>query len=314
MQPILDRISFTVHRGEAFGLVGESGSGKSMTARSITRLLPPGALLTGDASLAGRSTVTMSAKELRTVRSRQVQMIFQDPRAHIDPVRRMGDYLTEALVTNRGLARAEANRQVVDVLEAIGVTDARARLSQYPHELSGGLLQRMMIAAAIVAEPELLIADEPTTALDVTTQRGVVALLDALRRERGLTLIFITHDLDLAAAICDRTAVMYAGSVVEVQDSGKLHTQPMHPYSAALVAARPAFTSGLRPLTIPGAPASLAEAGPGCQFMPRCPYKVKQCESHRPRLEKSGQGSVACFRSGEIRDDLAKIASRSSHG
>ncbi|HEX4837852.1 MAG TPA: ABC transporter ATP-binding protein [Solirubrobacteraceae bacterium] len=243
MRTILDGVSLRVGAGEAVGLVGESGSGKTMTARSIVRLLPPGAALSGEIGFRDSSVLELEGERLLRYRAGDVAMIYQDPRAHINPVRRVGDFLTEALVLVLGVARAEATRRVVRLLGETGVADPEQRLRQYPHELSGGELQRVMIAAALAGEPRLLIADEPTTALDVTTQSEVMALIDELRRARGLALLFITHDLDLAASVCDRTAVMYRGTIVEDRPSAELHADPRHPYSASLIAARPSLTA-----------------------------------------------------------------------
>jgi peptide/nickel transport system ATP-binding protein len=242
MRTILTGVSLHVGAGEAVGLVGESGSGKTMTARSIVRLLPPGAVLSGEIGFQDSSVLELEGERLRRYRAGDVAMIYQDPRAHINPVRRVGDFLTEALVRVLGVARAEATRRVVRLLGETGVADPEQRLRRYPHELSGGELQRVMIAAALAGEPRLLIADEPTTALDVTTQSEVMALIDELRRARSLALLFITHDLDLAASVCDRTAVMYGGAIVEDRPSEELNADPHHPYSARLIAARPSLT------------------------------------------------------------------------
>jgi peptide/nickel transport system ATP-binding protein len=241
MRRILHGVSLRVGVGEAVGLVGESGSGKTMTARSILRLLPPGAMSSGEIRFENLSVLGLEGDRLQRYRAGDVAMIYQDPRAHINPVRRVGDFLTEALVLVLGVAREEATRRVVRLLGETGVPDPERRLRQYPHELSGGLLQRVMIAAALVGEPRLLIADEPTTALDVTTQSEVMALIDELRRARGLALLFITHDLDLAASVCDRTAVMYEGAIVEDRPSADLNAHPRHPYSSRLLAARPSL-------------------------------------------------------------------------
>jgi oligopeptide/dipeptide ABC transporter ATP-binding protein len=307
MRPILEQVNFTIDAGKAFGLVGESGSGKSMTARTIIKLLPPGAEIGGDILLDGKSTLTLPSRELRQIRAREVQMIFQDPRAHINPVRRVGDFLTEALRTDRGLDGSAAASRVIEILDKIGVANAKARLRQYPHELSGGLLQRMMIASALAAEPRLLVADEPTTALDTTTQADVVALIDDLRREKNLGLLFITHDLELASAICDETGVMYAGSLLEVQGSVSLHHQPLHPYTAGLLASRPSLTARTRLMTIAGSPMSLAEAPPGCLFAPRCPYRQDQCLRERPVVRRWPQGEAACVRTEELVGELERV-------
>ncbi len=213
-RPVLKDVSLTVAEGEAVGLVGMSGSGKTMSARAIVRLLPPGAEIGGAIRFAGRSVLEMDRDELLRYRAGDVAMVFQDPRAHINPVRRIGDFLTEALVLTQGMGRAEATAKVTRLLGETGVDEPERRLRMYPHELSGGQLQRVMIAAALACEPRLLIADEPTTALDVTTQSEVMAMLDEVRRARGLALLFITHDLDLAAAVCERTVTMRAGEIV----------------------------------------------------------------------------------------------------
>jgi ABC-type dipeptide/oligopeptide/nickel transport system ATPase component len=238
LQTVLHDVSLSIAAGEAVGLVGESGSGKSMTARAIARLLPTGADLAGTVRFDGRDVSTMRGDDLRRYRG-DVSVVFQDPRAHINPVRRIGDFMTEALRTNAGVSASDASRRASELLGEVGIPDGQRRLHQYPHELSGGLLQRVMIATALLTEPRLLLADEPTTALDVTTQSEVMAILDELRRERGLLLLFITHDLELAGAVCDRTAVMYAGQVMEARGADRLQNDPLHPYTAALVAARP---------------------------------------------------------------------------
>jgi oligopeptide/dipeptide ABC transporter ATP-binding protein len=276
---VLRDVSISIRPGEALGLVGESGSGKSMTARAIDRLLPRGAEVSGQLSYEGADIMSLTGAALRGYRN-QVAMIFQDPRAHVNPVRRIGDFMTEALRTNLGVPTAEAHRKAADMLSQVGIADGERRLRQYPHELSGGMLQRVMIAAALLTEPKLLLADEPTTALDVTTQAEVMAILDDLRREFGLAMLFITHDLELAAAICDRTAVMYAGQIVEVRESELLHDDPLHPYTAALAAARPDIAQTAHRLAaIPGRPLSAFEAPDGeCAFAPRCPH-VRDCRS-----------------------------------
>lgn len=294
LRPVLSDISFRIHEGEALGLVGESGSGKSMTARAVLRLLPEGARTTGRVTVQGRDVLTAGASELRDIRS-NVAMVFQDPKAHINPVRTIGDFMTEGLRLRGKLNRAEAERRAAAILGDVGVADAGRRLRQFPHELSGGLLQRVMIGTALLAEPSLLLADEPTTALDVSTQADVMAILNDLRADLGLSLLFITHDLDLAAAVCDRTAVMYAGTLLEIQESERLHEHPMHPYTAALSASRPSLTATSARLPVPpGRPLSAFEAGPGCPFAPRCNHRSEVCDTKRPPLELHGSGLVAC--------------------
>ncbi|HEY3684992.1 MAG TPA: ABC transporter ATP-binding protein [Streptosporangiaceae bacterium] len=302
---ILRDVTFDIGPGEAVGLVGESGSGKSMTARAIAGLLPSGARLTGDIVFDGASVPGMSRAELRAYRARDIAMIHQDPSAHINPVRTVGDFLTEALRTNSGWSKAKAAARATDLLGEVGLSEPAHRLRQYPHELSGGMLQRVMIAAALAAEPRLLLADEPTTALDVTTQAEIMAILGELRRDRGLAVLFITHDLELAAATCDRTAVMYAGEVVEDQPSTGLHAHPRHPYTIALLHSRPTIESTADRLPAPpGTPLPAYEAPEGCAFTARCPYAVDQCATDHPVLEPlaAGPGRVACLRAAEIAD------------
>jgi len=302
---VLRDVSLTVRPGEAVGLVGESGAGKSVTARAIDRLLPRGAEVQGSIRFAGADVGGLTGADLRRYHS-QVAMIFQDPRAHTNPVRRIGDFMTEALRTNLGVPAAEARRRAVDMLTQVGFADGARRLRQYPHQLSGGMLQRVMIAAALLTGPRLLLADEPTTALDVTTQAEVMAILDGLRRAGGLAMLFITHDLELAAAICDRTAVMYAGQIVEIRASALLHGDPLHPYTAALAAARPDVAQTAHRLrAIPGRPLSAFEAPPGqCAFAPRCPHASDICREAVPGLVQLDGGVSRCARAGELRGRL----------
>jgi oligopeptide/dipeptide ABC transporter ATP-binding protein len=304
-RPVLRDVSLTVRPGEAVGLVGESGSGKTMTARAIDRLLPRGAEVTGSIRFGGEDVNELSGAGLRRYRN-QVAMIFQDPRAHTNPVRRIGDFMTEALQANLAVPAAEARRRAVDMLAQVGIDDGAKRLRQYPHQMSGGMLQRVMIAAALLTKPRLLLADEPTTALDVTTQAEVMAILDGLRREFGLAMLFITHDLDLAAAICDRTAVMYAGQIVEIRASALLHDDPLHPYTAALAAARPDITQTAHRLrAIPGRPLSAFEApSQECAFAPRCPHATDLCRTDVPSLARIDDGVSRCARARELRGQL----------
>jgi oligopeptide/dipeptide ABC transporter ATP-binding protein len=297
-------VTLDVAEGEAVGLVGESGAGKSMTARSVIRLLPDGAVAGGDIIFHGRSVFNLRSRELRDFRMRSVAMIFQDPRAAINPVRKIGDFLIEALV-ERGDTASTATAVVTGLLEEVGITDAKRRLRQYPHELSGGLLQRVMIAAALAIEPKLLLADEPTTALDVTTQSDVMVSLDTQRRERGLAMIFVTHDLELAAAVCDRIAVMYAGFLVEDSPADDLHHSARHPYTAALLASRPSVTDRApRLVAIPGRPLSAFEVAEGCAFAARCVFAQDRCRVERPVLREVGAGRVACHRTEELHGQL----------
>ncbi|MGI9186447.1 MAG: ABC transporter ATP-binding protein [Gaiellales bacterium] len=310
LRTVLLGVSLRIAAGEAVGLVGESGSGKSMTARAIARLLPPKAAVRGSVLFDGTDVTSLSGGELRAYRQR-IAIVFQDPRAHINPVRSIGDFLTEGLRTNDAVSRRDAEQRAIELLEVVGISDGARRLRQHPYELSGGLLQRVMIASALLSEPELLLADEPTTALDVTTQADVMALLDELRRERGLAMLFITHDLELAGAVCDRTAVMYAGQIVEEQASATLESDPHHPYTAALVAARPDITGTTsRLVAIPGRPLSAFEAPSGCVFADRCLFAATACTAERPTLEAFAGGRVRCLRASELRDQLSAVGGR----
>lgn len=300
-RPVIHDVTLSVGADEVVGVVGESGSGKSMTARTIMRLLPAGALTTGSVRLDGIDLLGLNTRELREVRSRKMAMVFQDPSAHINPVRRVGDFLIEALVAVRGEQRSIAQKKARKVLESVGIPDAERRMHQYPFELSGGLLQRVMIAATMLIEPQLLVADEPTTALDVTTQEEVMAILDEERRERGMAMILISHDLELVAAVCDRIVVMYAGVLIEELPASQLHKAAQHPYTRALLASRPGLAPRGEPLhIIPGRPLSAFEAPFGCVFATRCEHVRDICLSDRPTLRSVGEGQAACVRLEEI--------------
>ncbi|MEV4182427.1 ABC transporter ATP-binding protein [Streptosporangium canum] len=286
---LVEQVDLTIGKGEAVGLVGESGSGKSMTARAVIGLTPPGARVTGRIVFDGAEVP--SGRELRRLRAKRIAMIFQDPRAHINPVRSVGDFLTEAMVHNLRMPVRQASARAVQLLKEVGITDGERRLRQHPHELSGGLLQRVMIASVLAVEPDLVLADEPTTALDVTTQSEVMAILDELRREHGMAMLLITHDLELAAATCDRLAVMYAGRIVEDLDG-----EPRHPYTRGLMRSRPSLEETVHRLpVIPGRPVAAFEAEEGCAFAPRCDLAEPRCRESRP----PSTGGVACLRAEE---------------
>ncbi|MEU0985430.1 ABC transporter ATP-binding protein [Streptomyces sp. NPDC005953] len=299
-RPVITDLTLTVAPGEALGVVGESGSGKSMTARTVMGLLPHGHTVTGDVrfdgtDLYGRSAQGRAGRAATTVARRRIGMVFQDARAHLDPRQRIGDFLTE-------IDRTTASRKAaVEMLDRVGIEDPPRRMRQYPHEMSGGMLQRVMIASVLLARPGLILADEPTTALDVTTQSEVVSLLDELRREEGTALVFITHDLDLAATFCDRVAVMYAGCLQEVRRAESLVRTPLHPYTRGLLAARPApDVRAARLPVVPGRPLSAFEAPPGCAFATRCAHAVDTCRQSRPVLAVRQDGLVRCDRLADI--------------
>jgi oligopeptide/dipeptide ABC transporter ATP-binding protein len=315
MGTVIHETTLSIGQGEAVGLVGESGAGKSMTIRAIMRLLPDGSTATGRILFDGADVLGFDRKTMRSFLASDVAMIFQDPSTHINPVRTIGDFLTEALVTNGGVAKSEARRRVVGILHDVGIADAERRLAQHPHQLSGGLQQRVMIAAALAIEPRLLLADEPTTSLDVTTQAEVMAILDEQRRQRGLGMIFVTHDLELAAAVCDRIAVMYAGFLVEERSAATLHEEARHPYTAGLMASRPSPDRRAGRLTVvPGRPLSAFEVGKGCPFESRCAYVEERCREERPELRDVEGGRVRCHRADELQGRLMTARDGGSDG
>ncbi|MFH8736084.1 ABC transporter ATP-binding protein [Streptomyces sp. NPDC017964] len=311
-RPVLDGIDLTVSAGEVVALVGESGSGKSVTARSALGLFPAGASVKGQVRVDGGELVGADAAELRAVRTGTATMIFQDPRAGINPVRRIGDFLTESLRVSHGWAKDRARARAAELLGAVGLPDPARHLRQFPHELSGGMLQRVMIASALTAEPRLLLCDEPTTALDVSTQAEIMAILGRLQRERGLGMLLITHDIELAAAACDRIYVMYAGRIVETAPTAELFATPQHPYTAGLLGSSPPLQAPEGPparLTpIPGSPMGLLDSAPGCSFAARCRFaRPGVCDQSPPPLERNGEALVACH----LADELATSATNS---
>ena len=294
-------MSLTLASGESIGLVGESGSGKSMTARAVMRLLPSGFDVEGEVDFDGTGVYAMSRTALRSYRSRDVAMIFQDPRAHTNPVRKVGDFMTEAMRSARGIPVADARTIAERMLGEVGIPEPARRMRQYPHELSGGMLQRVMIAAAFCREPRLLVADAPTTALDVTTQSDIMATVEGLRTERSLALLFITHDLELAAATCDRIAVMYAGTLVETGPAAVIEARPNHPYTVGLLRSRPPIDRRVERLdAIPGRPVSAHEAPPGCVFSARCALVIDRCRREAPLTRAVAGTMVACHRAEEV--------------
>ncbi|MFI6472764.1 ABC transporter ATP-binding protein [Streptomyces sp. NPDC050516] len=304
-RPVLDGVDLSVSAGETVALVGESGSGKTLTSRSVLGLLPPGSGASGTVRVAGEDVLTMTAARLRALRTGTAAMIFQDPRAAINPLRRIGDFLTESLRLNTMMPAEEADRRAGEMLVAVGLTPAALR--RYPGQLSGGMLQRVMIAAAVMGEPALLLADEATTALDVTTQAEVVALLADLRDRFHTALLFVTHDLGLAATISDRVYVMYAGRIVETGSADALFARPRHPYTEALLAATPRLDAPQgRLAAIDGQPPDLRAELTGCPFAPRCVHATTICAEQAPadRLVTGdpvgGVHRVACHHSDRV--------------
>ena len=305
--PILRRVGFTVGAGEVVGVVGESGSGKSMIARAILRTLPRDAQCHGQILLEGSDLLRLSPAALREVRANRFGMVFQDPRAFIDPLWRAGDYVAEPLRLPGRLSRQAAHARALELLESVGIIDPARVSRSHPHELSGGMLQRVAIAGALAAEPSVLIADEPTTALDVTIQAEIVAIIRELSRTQQMATIFITHDLDLATMVCDRVVVVYAGTLMAAQPTADLLDAPAHPYARALLNARPRVDARLPRLqTVPGQPASAARAPGGCPFHPRCEVATDRCASEALELREVAPDTTStCVRlqAGEITID-----------
>jgi oligopeptide transport system ATP-binding protein len=292
-------ISFAIAEGETIGIVGESGCGKSVTALALLGILArSGGVTSGTAMFAGRDLLKMSDRQLRDVRGKEIAMIFQDPMTSLNPVHTVGGQIREALTAHFDLSTREANRRVVELLEQVGIPSARSRATDYPHQFSGGMRQRAMIAMALACEPKLLIADEPTTALDVTIQAQILDLLRTLVAERGTALILITHDLGVVAGMCERVNVMYAGTIVETGTTDQLFAEPRHPYTLGLLQSVPRLDVGrqlpLRP--IPGQPRNMLSPPTACPFAPRCRYSIDLCTQELPVLEDRGHGQkAACF-------------------
>lgn len=280
----VDGVSFVVDTGEVLGLVGESGSGKSVTCRALLRLLPSGSarIVEGAVHYRGQNLVSIPEIQMRQVRGRAISMIFQNPSSHLDPVMTIGEQIAEPLIVHESLSKADAKSRSVDLLRQVGIPDPLHQYDAYPHQFSGGMRQRAMIAAALSCRPSLLIADEPTTALDVTVQAQILRLLLDLRDQEGLAIILITHDLGVIAQTADTVAVMYAGRIVEQAPKADLLARPLHPYSAALIRSQPELANPTEALpSIEGQPPSLTAPPPGCRFHPRCGLAVPGCASGR---------------------------------
>jgi peptide/nickel transport system ATP-binding protein len=288
--------SFSVDRGETLGIVGESGSGKSVTVRSILRLIrPPGRIAAGRVLLDGVDLLALDEPAMTAVRGREISMVFQEPSAALNPVLSVGEQISEVLIAHLGLSKAEARERAVAHLRDVGIPAAERRCRDYPHQLSGGMQQRCMIAIALACNPDLLIADEPTTALDVTIQAQILDLLRELLEQLGKSLIFITHDLGVAAVLCDHIAVMYAGNIVELADRKSIFESPFHPYTQGLLRALPRRGERDRLLDpIPGVVCNLLDPPQGCNFRPRCDQAMDVCASEDPRLAAAKGRQVAC--------------------
>jgi oligopeptide/dipeptide ABC transporter ATP-binding protein len=303
----VDGVSYTVDPGETVAIVGESGSGKSVGAMSILRLIPdpPGRITDGQILFGGRDLLGLSAEEMRTVRGSEIGMVFQEPMTSLNPVLTIGRQMTETLQQHRGADRATADRRAIELLSLVGIADPKRRLGQYPHQLSGGMRQRIMIAIALTCEPRLIIADEPTTALDVTIQAQILELMTGLTRRLNVALIIITHNLGVVARYARRVNVMYAGRIVESGPAADVYHDPRHPYTIALLRSVPRLDRPRQARLDPveGQPPDLTSLDGGCAFRPRCRFAVAACAEARPPLEPAGAAGhlSACFR----RDELA---------
>ena len=292
----IDGVSFDIARGEVLGVVGESGAGKSVTGAAIIGLVdPPGRIAGGEIRLGGERIDGLSEDAMRGVRGRRIGMIFQDPLTSLNPLFSIGDQLVETMRAHLGLTAGEARGRALELLVEVGIPAAEERIGAYPHEFSGGMRQRVVIALALCAEPEVVIADEPTTALDVSVQAQILRLIKRLCRDRGTAVMLVTHDMGVVAETADRVAVMYAGRLAEVGPVADLINQPLHPYAVGLMGAIPSLEHDVsRLVQIPGAMPRLSEIPEGCAFHPRCPHTFDPCSARRPRLIPRGGRQVAC--------------------
>jgi len=300
----VDGVSFDLHKKEALGIVGESGSGKSMTCFSIMRLVPdpPGKIVGGEVLLNGQDLLKLSSREIRKIRGRGISMSFQDPMTYLNPVMRVGDQIAEAILLHNDVSKASAFEMAVESMRLTEINNPEKRAHDYPHQLSGGMRQRILISMALACNPDVMIADEPTTALDVVVQKEILNLLRNLRNELSTGMIIVSHDLGVVAEVCEKVAVMYAGSIVEISSTKELFENPLHPYTIGLMESIPRPDRGKqRLLTIPGSVPDLINPPSGCKFHPRCPYAVAECRIDLPRLEKvDGDRYVRCIKYAEI--------------
>ncbi len=307
----VDNVSFSVAKGETLALVGESGCGKSVTCLSLMRLLPipPARIVSGKVILSGRDLMQFSDKAMQSIRGSAMSMIFQEPMTSFDPVYTMGDQLAEAAMAHGHTDPEEIVAKVDQAMADVGLPNPPMLMRRYPHELSGGMKQRAMIAMALLGNPEILLCDEPTTALDVTIQAQIMELLARIREERGMSMLFITHNLGLVAELAHRAAVMYAGRIVETAQVSDLFAAPLHPYSAGLLAGIPRLNQKVERLpAIPGSVPGLASRPPGCKFAPRCLYAQDICREIDPPLEDKGDGRLCACHFAGVAADLPKEA------
>jgi peptide/nickel transport system ATP-binding protein len=292
----IDGVSFDIAKGEVLGVVGESGAGKSVTGSAVIGLIdPPGRIVGGEIRLSGLRIDNLAPEEIRKIRGKRIGMIFQDPLTSLNPLYRIGDQIVETIRTHMSLSEQAARKRAIDLLAEVGIPAPEKRIDGYPHEFSGGMRQRVVIALAICAEPELIIADEPTTALDVSVQAQIIALIKRLGRDHGTAVMLVTHDMGVIAETCDRVAVMYSGRISEIGPVRDVIKNPLHPYARGLMGAIPTLTGeDHRLVQIPGAMPRLSAIPPGCPFNPRCAAAFDRCRVERPEPLAHGAQSVAC--------------------
>jgi len=293
--PAIDGVSFDIKKGETLAIVGESGSGKSVTSLSIMGLIPspPGRIENGDIKFHNESLLTKTEKEMRAIRGNQISMIFQEPMTSLNPVYKIGDQIIESIILHQKLSKNEAKKEVIRLLNLVGIPEPERRLTQYPHELSGGMRQRVMIAIALACNPEVLIADEPTTALDVTIQNQILALMKKLKRETNMSIMLITHDLGVVAEMADRVVVMYSGQVVEQGDIFTIFENPKHPYTEGLLRSMPTAEKRSGKLyAIEGVVPNPLNLPKGCRFAPRCEYATTLCKNEMPEIQPLSEDEV----------------------
>lgn len=305
--PVIMDVSYSMKYGEILGVVGESGSGKSVTVKNIMRILPEAtsSVLAGEITLDGESVLDKTEKQMQRIRGNKVSMIFQEPITSLNPVFTCGDQIMEAIILHQKVSKKEAYARAVEMLELVGISMPEARMKNYPHELSGGMRQRVMIAIALCCNPKLLITDEPTTALDPTIQAQIIQLLKQIRQKLGMGILYITHDLSVVAQICDRVVVMYAGMVQEIADVRTLFHNPLHPYTVGLMQAMPKMgQQNERLYNIPGVVPHITQMPSGCHFAPRCPYATDACKAACPELREAEPGHwVRCDRYQEVQKE-----------
>lgn len=306
----IDKISFEISRGEVLGVVGESGAGKSVTGSAIIGLIdPPGRISGGEIYLSGTRIDNLPPEEMRKVRGKRIGMIFQDPLTSLNPLYRVSDQLVETIQTHTNLSASAARKRAIDLLAEVGIPAPEKRIDSYPHEFSGGMRQRVVIALALCAEPELIIADEPTTALDVSVQAQIIALLKRLGRDHGTAIMLVTHDMGVIAETADRVAVMYAGRIAEIGPVRDVVQDPFHPYARGLMGAIPSLAGEAdRLVQIPGAMPRLSAIPTGCAFNPRCSHTFERCRVERPEPIEHGSRRVACHLYDESRAKPEAVA------